>query len=291
MPSVVAEFLNLPNPKEYTGHCFRRSSASLAADSDVDLISLKRLGGWKSSSVAESYIEESVERKKKICRQLLGEKQNEPSTNTLLVTTEATSTTSRDISLIPSSSSGVMKDRENVKVESRPTDPITILPLLTLGKDSELELLHSGAVTVVNDISRVVDRIASDGSTSDLLHIYQRTQGSSRGLPRLIWDYSLGQSACKQHTSPEWRLSGVVGLSDKLTVTSGWLLREIYLHKLFQVIRLWTQLAKKDKQRKQRAKLVEESKLRNDLEAIDDPTASLQKMADGQSRIIKLTGK
>ncbi|KAJ3665816.1 hypothetical protein Zmor_001287 [Zophobas morio] len=35
------------------GHCFRRSSASLAADSDVDLISLKRLGGWKSSSVAE----------------------------------------------------------------------------------------------------------------------------------------------------------------------------------------------------------------------------------------------
>ncbi|KAJ3644303.1 hypothetical protein Zmor_026969 [Zophobas morio] len=46
MPSVVAEFLNLPNPKEYTGHCFRRSSASLAADSDVDLISLKRLGGW-----------------------------------------------------------------------------------------------------------------------------------------------------------------------------------------------------------------------------------------------------
>ncbi|KAJ3655435.1 hypothetical protein Zmor_014567 [Zophobas morio] len=106
MPSVVAEFLNLPNPKDYTGHCFRRSSASLAADSDVDLISLKRLGGWKSSSVAESYIEESVERKKKICRQLLGEKQNESSTNTLyIVTTEATSTTSRDISLIPSSSS------------------------------------------------------------------------------------------------------------------------------------------------------------------------------------------
>ncbi|KAJ3646451.1 hypothetical protein Zmor_024039 [Zophobas morio] len=105
MLSVAAEFLNLPNPKEYTGHCFRRSSASLAADSDVDLISLKRLGGWKSSSVAESYIVESVERKKKICRQLLGEKQNERSTNTLLVTTEATSTTSRDISLIPSSSS------------------------------------------------------------------------------------------------------------------------------------------------------------------------------------------
>ena len=29
---------------------------------------------------------------------------------------------------------GVMKDRENVKVESRPMDSITILPLLKLGK-------------------------------------------------------------------------------------------------------------------------------------------------------------
>lgn len=47
MPSIVAEFLKLPNPTEYTGHCFRRSSASLAADADVDLTSLKRLGGWK----------------------------------------------------------------------------------------------------------------------------------------------------------------------------------------------------------------------------------------------------
>lgn len=67
--------------------------------------------------------------------------------------------------------------------------------------DWRLELLHSGAVTVVNDISRVVDRIASDGSTPNLLHIYQRTRGSSGGLPGLIWDYDLGQSACKQHPS------------------------------------------------------------------------------------------
>ncbi|KAJ3641144.1 hypothetical protein Zmor_027661 [Zophobas morio] len=34
-----------------------------------------------------------------------------------------------------------MKDRENVKVESRPTDSITILPLLTLGKWSEVQLI------------------------------------------------------------------------------------------------------------------------------------------------------
>lgn len=47
MPSTVAEFLKLPDPQKYTGHCFRRSSATLAADADVDLTSLKRLGGWR----------------------------------------------------------------------------------------------------------------------------------------------------------------------------------------------------------------------------------------------------
>ena len=47
MPSIVAAFLKLSNPNEYTGHCFRRSSATLAADADVDFTSLKRLGGWR----------------------------------------------------------------------------------------------------------------------------------------------------------------------------------------------------------------------------------------------------
>ncbi|CAH1381813.1 unnamed protein product, partial [Tenebrio molitor] len=74
MPSTVAEFLKLPRPEEYTGHCFRRSSAILAADADVDLTSLKRLGGWKSSKVVEGYIEESLEKKKKVCKLLMGEK-------------------------------------------------------------------------------------------------------------------------------------------------------------------------------------------------------------------------
>lgn len=104
MPSIVAEFLKLPNSTEYTGHCFRRSSASMAADSNVDLVSLKRLGGWKSSSVAESYIDESIEKKKKVCRMLMGEKKTEPSSNIVSVTTEATTTTSTEINTIPSGS-------------------------------------------------------------------------------------------------------------------------------------------------------------------------------------------
>lgn len=60
VPKKVADFLELPNSETYTGHCFRRSAATMIANSGADLITVKRVGGWKSTSVAETYIEESV---------------------------------------------------------------------------------------------------------------------------------------------------------------------------------------------------------------------------------------
>jgi integrase len=66
MPNKIAEFLNLPNPELYSGHCFRRTSATLLADSGADFITVKRHGGWKSNTVAEGYIEDSVQNKSKI---------------------------------------------------------------------------------------------------------------------------------------------------------------------------------------------------------------------------------
>lgn len=44
MPKQIAEFLNLPSPQEYTGHCFRRSAVSVLGDSGVDIAILKRHG-------------------------------------------------------------------------------------------------------------------------------------------------------------------------------------------------------------------------------------------------------
>lgn len=43
MPSVVAQDLQLPNPELYTGHCFQRTSATLAADAKAELVTVKRL--------------------------------------------------------------------------------------------------------------------------------------------------------------------------------------------------------------------------------------------------------
>ncbi|XP_047023444.1 uncharacterized protein LOC124632594 [Helicoverpa zea] len=72
IPREIATFLELPEPQLYTGHCFRRTSATLLADSGADLLSLKRHGGWKSNAVVEGYIEDSIENKSKICKGIVG---------------------------------------------------------------------------------------------------------------------------------------------------------------------------------------------------------------------------
>lgn len=79
MCKIIAAFLKLPYSAEYTGHCFRRSSASLLADSGVDLHTIKRHGGWKSDTVAEGYVENSRENKKRISVSILGEKPSDVS--------------------------------------------------------------------------------------------------------------------------------------------------------------------------------------------------------------------
>lgn len=71
LPAEIARYLKLESPQLYTGHCFRRTSASLLADSGVDLLNIKRHGGWKSNTVAESYIEDSLRNKMNIANKLL----------------------------------------------------------------------------------------------------------------------------------------------------------------------------------------------------------------------------
>lgn len=66
LPKIIAQKIGLPNPVSFTGHCFRRSSATLLADSGANLLKIKQHGGWKSNSVAEGYVENSIENKKKI---------------------------------------------------------------------------------------------------------------------------------------------------------------------------------------------------------------------------------
>lgn len=54
MPKKIAKFLNLERPETYTGHSFRRSSTTMAADAGASLEEMKRFYYWKSNTVVES---------------------------------------------------------------------------------------------------------------------------------------------------------------------------------------------------------------------------------------------
>ena len=69
MPKQIAQYLGLPNAELFTGHSFRSTSAALYADSISGKI-LKRHAERRSNEIAEEYIEDSKNNKRKICDQI-----------------------------------------------------------------------------------------------------------------------------------------------------------------------------------------------------------------------------
>jgi integrase len=51
VPAIIANYLKILDASSYTGHCWRRTSASLLVDAGANLLTLKSHGGWKSSAV------------------------------------------------------------------------------------------------------------------------------------------------------------------------------------------------------------------------------------------------
>lgn len=98
LPKMIAQMIGLPNCALFTGHCFRRSSATLLADSGANILKIKQHGGWKSNSVAEGYVENSIENKKIISCNILGETSN---TNNISrnITASSTNKNSSGVSL------------------------------------------------------------------------------------------------------------------------------------------------------------------------------------------------
>ena len=72
VPKFVAKFLNLLDADYSTGHALRRFSATILVDSGADLLTLKPHGGWKSSTVAEGYINDSINKKLETSKQIVG---------------------------------------------------------------------------------------------------------------------------------------------------------------------------------------------------------------------------
>ncbi|KAG4066916.1 hypothetical protein HA402_009018 [Bradysia odoriphaga] len=72
MPRRVAAYLSLPEPDRYTGHCLRRSSATIFINAGATMESLQRFVGWRSTAVAEGYIAESFKRQKETGETIVG---------------------------------------------------------------------------------------------------------------------------------------------------------------------------------------------------------------------------
>lgn len=98
IPSKIAGYLSLPDASLYTGHCFRRTSATLYANAGGSKENLKRHGGWKSDSVAEGYVEESVFNKTKIAKTILGGVNQQEQTQ--LNTSSSTSLVFEDMNIL-----------------------------------------------------------------------------------------------------------------------------------------------------------------------------------------------
>ncbi|CAH0560672.1 unnamed protein product [Brassicogethes aeneus] len=59
MGKQIARYLKLPNPEEYTGHSFRRSSATLF-NASRGISSFKQMGDWEPNHIPEEYLEEPI---------------------------------------------------------------------------------------------------------------------------------------------------------------------------------------------------------------------------------------
>lgn len=71
-PKDIATFLGLDDPESYTGHSYRRTGTTIAANNGANLEQLKRIGPWKSTSVCEKYIQESLTYKRKLGELITG---------------------------------------------------------------------------------------------------------------------------------------------------------------------------------------------------------------------------
>lgn len=69
---VSASQLNLENPEEYTGHCFRRTSATAAANAGANTLEMKRHFNWVQENTALKYIDQTKERSRKMAKLLTG---------------------------------------------------------------------------------------------------------------------------------------------------------------------------------------------------------------------------
>ena len=100
IPHEIAKYLKLEDPQLNTGQSFRRSSATILVDTGADITILKRHGGWKSNSVAEGYLQDSITNKNAIASRI---------TNAVPSTSTGLNRAANAVRTLPSTSMGLKR--------------------------------------------------------------------------------------------------------------------------------------------------------------------------------------
>lgn len=88
-PERIAAFVNLENNQRYTGHCFRRTAATLASESGASMQMIKQMGRWRSDAIAQGYIENSLNNRQMIFNHITHQAdQQKPSTSAQVKNTQ-----------------------------------------------------------------------------------------------------------------------------------------------------------------------------------------------------------
>ena len=69
-PKTMARWLGKENPDSYSGHSICHTGATIQANAGATISELKRYGHWKSSAVADSYVENSHALKEKTANRM-----------------------------------------------------------------------------------------------------------------------------------------------------------------------------------------------------------------------------
>ncbi len=68
----IAKFLGLKDPERYTGHCFRRTAATLAAEKQASVFEMQNHFGWKNPKTALEYISKSKPQQDRMAAMISG---------------------------------------------------------------------------------------------------------------------------------------------------------------------------------------------------------------------------
>ena len=105
----------MPNSEKYTGHFFRATSATFAAEAGCSIPQLQQIGTWKSAKVASAYVQNSDANRQQLAK-ILSKKMKKPQEKT--VTNMHSTTISKNSVItepIPSTSKGLTTQENNLR--------------------------------------------------------------------------------------------------------------------------------------------------------------------------------